>query len=480
MNCRSRSAERVIVRMFGWGCLLLVFSAAWMSSKQGSLFAQGAGASRLSAADEAALRDAVDAYDRGDAAHAEPALRVLARRYPGSYEAHEALGSLYAEAGDLKQALPLLEQARSLAPKEAIAHANLGAAYLKLNRIAAAVAELQTAARIEPGNASTQAGLGQALMLAGQPAKAAQAFAVASSATPEDWGLHYNLALALFSSGATKQAEDALRGIPEASATDQTKSLAGDIHEKLGDYKQAVLDYQAAARLNPSDSNLYVLTAELLRHWTWEQAIEIARFGAARYPASLHFKLAEGIGLYANNQYQMAAGVFASLLVQEPDNAVYADLLGRSCSLVDEGVSAECEGLDAFARKHPENAQAATYAATALLRQPAGKQDASQAEAFLRQALAADPKLADAYFEMGVLEQMRLQWKESAVPLERAVALRPEYPEAHYRLSRAYAHMGLRDEAQREIALQQKYSQQEKDRLNARMQEVVKFVVKPS
>lgn len=434
----------------------------------------------MSAADQTTLRDAIDAYDRGDAARAEPLLRGLVRRYPQSYETNEALGSLYAEAGDFTRALPLLEQARKLAPKEAIAHANLGAAYLKLNRTAAAITELETAARLEPGNASTQTELGQAWMLQGQAAKAAQAFEVASSASPEDWGLRYNLALALFNSGATRQADKALRAIPASSATDQTESLAGDIHEKLGDYKQAVIDYQAAARLNPSDANLYALTAELLRHWTWDEAIKIATFGAERYPASLHFKLAEGIGLYANGQYPPAAAVFSSLLTNEPDNGLYADLLGRSCNLVDEGVSADCKGLEAFAKKHPENAQAATYAAAALLHRATGEQDTAQAEVFLRQALAADPKLADAYFEMGVLDQMRLRWKESAASLEHAVALRPAYPEAHYRLSRAYAHMGQREDAQREIALQQKYSQQQKDSLNTRMQEVVKFVVKPS
>lgn len=463
-----------------WCCPLLLV-CVWCVGPGGRVaIAQTHPRASVTPGDEATLHDAIDAYDRGDAARAEPLLRGLVQRYPRSYEAQEALGSLYAEAGELTQALPLLQQASRLAPKEALAHANLGAAYLKLNRVSEAVAELETAARLEPANAATQASLGQALMLRGQSAKAAQAFAAASSANPGDAGLRYNLALALFTSGATAEAAKALKSIAPSSATDQMESLAGDIDEKLGDYKQAVLDYQAAARLNPSDANLYVLTAELLRHWTWGEAIAIARYGEQRYPASLHFKLAEGIGLYADSQFPQAAAVFSSLLANEPDNVMYADLLGRSCSLVDEGVSADCEGLEAFATKHPGNGAAATYAAAALLHRPAGQQDFGQAEAFLRQALAADPKLADAYFEMGVLDQMRLQWKESAALLERAVALRPAYPEAHYRLSRAYAHMGQREDAQREIALQQKYRQQEKDSLTTRMQEVVKFVVKPS
>ena len=476
LKIHESSATRALL----WPCLLFVFGFGCVGTGSPRLVAQTASRSAMKAEDQATLHDAIDAYDRGDTVHAEPLLRELVGRYPRSYEAHEALGSLYAEAGEFARALPLLEQASKLGPREAIAHANLGAAYLKVERTAPAVAELETAARIEPGNPTTQALLGQALMLEGRSDKAANAFAIASSANPDDAGLHYNLALALFTSGATEEANRALNKVTSTDVTDQIESLAGDIHEKMGDYKQAVLDYQAAARLNPSDANLYALTAEFLRHWTWKQAIEIARYGTGRYPGSPHFRLAEGIGLYADSQFAAAAEVFSSLLATEPDNGVYADLLGRSCSLVDEGVSAECGGLESFAKAHPQNAQAATYAATALLHRPAAQQDTAKAEAFLRQALAADPNLAEAHFQMGVLDQMRLQWKESTASLEKAVALRPAFPEAHYRLSRAYAHLGQREDAQREIALQQKYREQEKDSLNTRMQEVVKFVVKPS
>jgi hypothetical protein len=36
----------------------------------------------------------------------------------------------------------------------------------------------------------------------------------------------------------------------------------------------------------------------------------------------------------------------------------------------------------------------------------------------------------------------------------------------------------MRDDAQKQMALQQQYAQQEKDHLNARMQEVVTFLLK--
>jgi tetratricopeptide (TPR) repeat protein len=427
--------------------------------------------------DQATLKRALDAYDQGDLKSAEPLLSSLAARYPHSYEANEALGSLYAESDRAELAVKYLRQACSLAPREAIAHANLGAAYLKSNRSAEAIAELRLALKTDPRNASTQSNLGQALMLAGKPAEAAKAFAAASAIEPSDPSITYNLALALFDSGSVKEASAALARIPEAAETDQSEALAGDIAEKLGDFKQAIEHYQAAAQSNPSDANLYALTVELMRHWTWDQAYKIAAFGASRYPQSTHFVVAEGISQYGGQHYPESVVIFSALLEKYPDNALYADLLGRSCSAIAEDSSAQCTGLDEFAHHHPENAQAATYAAVSLLHRPAAQQDQAEVKRLLGQALAANPRLPDAWFQLAVLAQSQLQWKESVPMLQKAIELRPTYPEAHYRLSRAYAHLGQREAAQQEIALQQMYSQQAKDSLNNHLSEVVTFLV---
>jgi len=430
-------------------------------------------------ADRNALHAALDAYDQGQAAKAEPPLRDLAARYPRNYEANEALGGIYAEANDTARALPYLQRACTLAPRQALAHANLGAAYLKLDRHAEAVRELERASALDPHNGATQSNLGQALMLTAQPARAAKAFRIAVEAQPRDWDLHYNLALALYESGDAQQAATVLTKIPSEAMTDQTYLLAGDVDENIGDFRAAVMQYRAAAQANPSDVNLYRLTVEFLRHWTWDEAIKIAEYGARQYPASAHFKAAEGIALYGNSKYPEAAETFSSLLAADPDNAMYADLLGRSCSLIVEGPSA-CKGLEEFGDKHPENARVATYVATAMLHRPTSEQDTGKIEKLLRQAIATDPMLTEAYYQLGVLEQQRLQWKESTTALEKAVELRPSYAEAHYRLSRAYSHLGMREDAQKQIALQQQYVQQEKDNLNARMQDVMTFLVKPN
>ena len=75
---------------------------------------------------------------------------------PGSYEANEALGALYAEAGDLAaRRFPTCSAACELAPRQALAHANLGAAYLKLGEASDAVRELRKSRHTRSSNAAT-------------------------------------------------------------------------------------------------------------------------------------------------------------------------------------------------------------------------------------------------------------------------------------------------------------------------------------
>ncbi len=434
---------------------------------------------------ENTLHTALDAYDSGNLAAAEPVLRRLSTSFPSSYAATEALGSLLAESSRPALALPLLQRATALAPQDPLAESNLAAALLALNRPTEAVCALRRALTLSPPEAKplVEKDLGQALLLSNQPAAAAEALSTVPNPDPD---LLYNLALAQARSNQTSPAADTLNRIPPPARTDASEALAGDLDERLGRFQTALLHLQAAARQNPSDPNLYALTLELLRHWNWNAAAEVAHFASAKYPSSNHFQLAEGIARYAGSDFQAAVPLLSSLLVQHPEDATVADLLGRSCANLAETPDTPatatpqtpgCAQVYTFAIAHPRNAVMTTYAAAAILHQPQASQNLPEAEHLLQAALAADPHYAPAFLQLGILQQIRLDWAGSAKSLEQAVALQPAFPEAHYRLSRAYAHLGQRDRATAEIALQQRYVQQNKASLDARLQGVVTFLV---
>lgn len=450
--------------------LLLLFSLLLASPV---LFSQVRG---LSANDQHQLTRALAADDAGHPQQAEQPLLDLARRHPQNFEISESLGLVYAELGEYKRACPYLEKATRANPASAAAFANLGSAYLKLSRTTDAVDALQHAAKLDPRNAATQTTLGLALMRANQPRFAAEAFAHAAQISAPGVDLLYNWSVALLSAHEVADAAAVASRIPNTESSAQVQSLLGDIAEHQGQFKSAVDHYQKAMDLNPTEANIYTLAMEFVRHWTFDPAIKIFDFGLERYPASTLLLSGKGIAEYADNHYADAASIFSGLLVHDPDNALYAEILGHSCNLMPDSIPG-CGSIITFAEAHPSNAPASLYAAESLLHNPGNQGALGKAELLLRRATADDPTLAEAWYELGVLDQQKGDWQESQTALEKCVALQPKLSKAHYRLALAYAHLGKRDRARQEIALQQQYSKQEKDTLNARMQEVTRFVV---
>ncbi len=430
----------------------------------------------LSPADASALSRGLATYDAGDTS-ARPELERLATKYPANFPANEAVGMMYIEAGDPAHALPFLERAAAVEKANAAAQANLGAAYLSKGDAGAAITALRRAATLDPKNAGTKADLGRALYQAKQTAAAASAFAGAAALDPTNVDVLYNWAVALFDLHKDAEAVAALERVPAAQRTEAVESLWGDAEERLGHFQQAVAHLQSAARISPSEPAIYSVTIELLRHWSWDTAAEVSAFGVTRYPESQRMRMSQGIAQFGGGKYAAAASTFGGLLASDPDNESYGDLLGRSCTAAGGSEAPECGSLIAFAEAHPKNAAIDVAAAVSLLHSSSPEAHLDQAQRLLQSAIASDPKNADARYQLGVLQQQRLHWAESAASLEKAVELRPAFAEAHYRLSRAYSHLGEGERARAEIALQQKYSQQEKDETNAKLKEVTTFLL---
>lgn len=419
---------------------------------------------------------ALAAYDAGRSAEARASLQKLSTRYPNDFAVQEALGLLEAEAGDVQAALPHLTAATRTKPKDAAAEANLGAAFLTLKQAPEAVAALQKAAVLDSSNREVQIELGRALFLDGQPGPAAELLGKASRLQPEDQTLRYDWIVALDASHESEPAYRELASSSMQATTPAMEALWGDVAEHAGHFEQAVMHMQRAAQLDPSEPNLYALTVELLRHWTWQPAQQVAEYGMARFPESQRLRFADGVSLFGETQFAKAADVFAALLKQSPESESYGDLLGRSCAALGGDASANCGALVSFAEQHPANAKVAVFAAISILHRPEDDQELPKAEALLQQSIAHDPQNAEAFYQLGVLQQQRQQWAESQTSLQRAITLRPAYAEAHYRLSRAYAHLGMKDQAAQELTLQKRYAQQDKEASDTQLKEVTIFL----
>jgi tetratricopeptide (TPR) repeat protein len=437
-----------------------------------------AGGTTLSPSDQKVFIAAMSAMNEGDFAKAETLLRALHVRYPEDFETNEALGLLYASQSNPSEAVHRLADAVRECPDSAVAHANLGTAYLKLQLAERAARELERAAQLQPGNPQTEEALGQAQMLLGQWQKATVAFSAALVQDPSNSDLLYNYALALFNLGQYGNAEPLLRRMPNVASSAPAQSLFGDVEEKLGDYKQAAQHYMNAAQLDPSEANVYLLGVEFLRHWTFDPAIQQFVAGVQKFPDSQRMRLGLAIAYYGNEKYDQAIQILADLLAAAPGNLLYAELLGRTCAVLAEGLNPRCESLLQFAERHPQNAVVATYAASSVLHKPSTPENLETAQRLLQSAVAADPNLPQAQFEMGVLLQAQSKWKESIMPLEAAVRLDSDYAAAHYRLSRAYSHEQRHEDAQKQIALYQICNKKQENDLDARMKGITTLVLK--
>lgn len=466
---RFWGVTRLMQGLFMGTALLCLIAAA----ARGQSTAGGA----ITPTDEQGFQRAMQALHSGDLATAEPLLRALHTRHPGNFEINESLGLLYASADKLHAAAPLLRAAAQEEPDSDVAHANLGTALLKQGHTEDAARELSLAARLNPSDAATEVALGQAWMLLKRPDKAAAAFEAALAHDGSNPTLLYNTALALFDAGKAAEAEPLLARLPSADESPEAQSLDGDIEEQLGHYQDAVKHYQDAVRLAPTEANLYVLGTEFLRHWTFAAAQTEFEAGARVFPHSQRMRMGLGVAYYGAGKYEQAIPVFADLLADYPKNAIYAELLGRTCTVLTEGEQPRCASLATYALHHPADAILATYAATAILHEPADDRRLQQARQLLDSAIRADPRLPEAYYGMGLLLQTQSDWRQSIPELQAAIRLRPSYASAHYRLAVALSHVGDRERARNEIELEQKYSQQEHAMVDARLRQVTAFLV---
>jgi len=455
----------------GWSCWAALCLAPAM------LFSQSASTRANSEQMERQFQEAMAAQDKGDLDHAKALLLDLHTRHPGIFAVDESLGLIYVAREEFAAALPLLQDAARENSSSDIAFANLGAAEFKLHHNAEALQDFQRAAALNPANGATQQALGRLWMEAHEPAKAAAAFAAALAQDPQNLDLAMDDAQALKDAGQPRQAATILAALPGIDNSAASQSLLADADEAAGNYADAGKHYARAVELDPSEPNVWMMGVEYLRHWTFEAAIQEFAAGEESFPQSLRMRLGLGAAYFGDGNFAAAIPIFADLLDADPDNSVDAELLGLSCVAAIQGGTPRCSSLIKYAQSHPRDPKASVYAASKLIGGQLTQENMRTARQLLTRAIAVDPGLADAQFEMGVLKQDQMDWAGSIANLEEAVKLKPNFARAHYRLALACLRTGRRQEGEAEMALQRRYAEQQQSDLDQRLRKITTFLV---
>lgn len=338
---------------------------------------------------------------------------------------------------------------------------------------------LRDAVERDPRNFKSNYELGSFLLKDGNAREATRYLEQASNLNPADSQASSDLAAACFAIGDYTHARAALQASLRLRESADSHRLLGDVDEKLSDPISAVHEYQRAAELLPSESNLFNWGAELLMHRAFEPAGEVFTKGNRLFPNSSRMLVGLGVSLYARGSYEQAV----QRLCQASDLDLQATtpylFLGK-IQTIDSAQSREViERFARFAEMHPENAQAAFYYGSSLWKARHGPEDVQnlpKIEILLKHAVELDPKLGSAYLQLGILYEEQGNLPDTLAAYQQAVEVSPSLEQAHYRLAQLYRKRGDEQKAKAEIALYEKTSKEAAAQAEREQHEMQGFV----
>ena len=425
------------------------------------------------------FQEAVELYDSNRLPEAAAQLEALVHQLPQSFDIHELLGMVYSSQGREQEANEHLQKAARLNPNSAAARTNLATNLVKLHKLAPAEVEFKKAQALEPASYDTNHNLGEFYITSSKLAEAIPPLAKAYLIKPDAYDNAYNLALAYLETGNSAKAKTVAQDLLAHRNTAELHNLLGEIEEKNQNFIAAEHEYETAAHMDPSESNLFDWASELLLHRTLDPAVDVFRSAAERYPNSPRLAIGLGMALYSRGNYDDAVKALLHAADLNPSDANCYYFLSRAYDSSPGQADEVIQRFRRFMDLQPQNAKAPYYYAMSIWKGRRA-QDASvdfqQIETFLKKSIELDPKFAEPRLQLGNLYSDQKQY-ELAIPLyERALALNAGLADAHYRLGQAYVHVGRKDEAQQQLAVYQKLRTQHLADLDRQRAEVRQFV----
>jgi Tfp pilus assembly protein PilF len=290
----------------------------------------------------------------------------------------------------------------------------------------------------------------------------------------------YNLALEYVGKGDFLRAREEVRKSLAFADTAQGHHLLGDLDERLNDPLEAVHEFERAAHMDPSEQNYFDWGAELLMHKAPQPATEVFAKSSNAYPDSARLLAGWGAALYAAGSYEEAALRLCAASDLRPGEAAPYLLLGEMETAAPASPPCSEERLARLVRMEPENAMANYYyALTVWKRERTAKVSSgpSVAEALLEKAVKSDPKLAEAYVELGVVRAARGDLASAIRADQQAIAVNPKLSDAHYQLSLAYKRSGENEKARHEYEVYHQLEREDTATMERRRRELRQFVV---
>jgi tetratricopeptide (TPR) repeat protein len=321
-----------------------------------------------------------------------------------------------------------------------------------------AVEQFQKAAELQPGNFDTNHNLGEVYVRIGAVAKAIPYLEKAQRINGASYDNGYDLSLAYLLTGRLSDARNSVQGWLKVKETAELHNLLAQIEEKDGQFVAAANEYEAAAHLEPSESNLFDWASELLVHRTLDPAVAVFKDATTRYPKSQRLMVGLGMAYYARGNYDDAVTALLKAADLDPSDARCYKFLARAYDSSPSQATGVIERFKRFAELQPRNGQALYYYAMSLWKGKRAQDpdfDLKQIETLLQKAITADEKLPEAHLQLGNLKSDQGRFAEAIPEYQRALQLDSDLADAHYRLGQAYVRTGQKELAQEQLQVYQ-------------------------
>jgi tetratricopeptide (TPR) repeat protein len=429
---------------------------------------------------EREFQAAVEQYNQGKFSEAAAKLENLVVEVPQSFEAQELLGLVYAAQSQDAKANQHLEKAVSLNPDSAPARTNLAANLVRTGKLGPAQEQFEKAAELEPQNFDTNHNLGEFYARAGTLPKAALYLARAQKIDPSSYDNGYDLALAYILTGKLADGRQLIHDLLKQKNTAELHNLLGELEEKDGQFVAAENEYEAAAHADPSESNLFDWGSELLLHRTLGPAVDVFQKATERYPKSARLMVGLGVALYSRGNYDEAVTALLKGADLNPSDARCYLFLSRAYDSSPGQAQEVIQRFRRFAELEPGNAHALYYYAMSLWKGKRAEDpdvDFHQIEALLKKAVALDPNYPEAHLQIGNLDSAQNKYKDAIPEYVRARELNPDLADAYYRLGQAYVRTGEKELAQQQFQVYQGIRQKHLADLDKQRAEIQQFVL---
>jgi tetratricopeptide (TPR) repeat protein len=273
---------------------------------------------------------------------------------------------------------------------------------------------------------------------------------------------------------------EATASAPETAREADSHRALGDRAESSGDPLAAVREYEMAVHLNPSEQNYFTWGTELLVHRAVKPAAEVFTKGSSAHPKSARMLAGLGAALYAGGSYSDAARRVCEASDLAPADPAPYLFLGKMEKAAPDALPCAAEKLARFAHDQPANALANYYYAVSLLKRARGSENSAklqQAETLLQKAVAADPKLDEAYVQLGALYAAQGNFAQAISAYKRAIEANPQSGEAHYRLALAYKRTGEEVKSEQELQLYKQADKTEAAAVEQQRREIRQFLI---